>query len=155
MCQLHIVVGWVRLFKRIDVNAFYNAAIREETAENLSQQHEEMLRRIMDWLQCSQVPEHIFWVHKSPSSIPQSIASLHQQTQSPLATYFIDKNPDNDDVRTRFVSTVAYQLGLYFSRARKEIAQAVEHNPALLSLSVSHQLESLILKPFSLHLVGF
>ncbi|KJA18503.1 hypothetical protein HYPSUDRAFT_102146, partial [Hypholoma sublateritium FD-334 SS-4] len=81
------------------------------------------------------------------SSIAQAVATPPEQEHVFLATYFVSKNPDNASVRARFISTIAYQLGLAFPRVREQLGNIVAHDPSILSRSISHQLDSLILQP--------
>lgn len=66
-----------------------------------------------------------------------------------LAAYFVGQAPDNEDVRTRFISTIAYQLCLSFPALREQIGIIVAHDPVVLLRSVSRQLDSLILQPLA------
>ncbi|KJA18499.1 hypothetical protein HYPSUDRAFT_98787, partial [Hypholoma sublateritium FD-334 SS-4] len=81
------------------------------------------------------------------SSIAQAVADLQEQDDVFLATYFIIEDPENKDVRARFISTIAYQLGLSFPKVREELGNILAHDPSILSRSVAHQLDSLILQP--------
>lgn len=105
----------------------------------------------MDWIKYSQVVERILWVHGHPStrSIAQAVADILEQDHVSLATYFVSEDPNNEEVRARFIPTIAYQLGLSFPRVREEIGNNVAHDPAILSRSVSHQLDPLILQPLA------
>lgn len=146
--------GWERLFQGIDTNAFHNSASRKETSGRLLRQDEEVLRWTMNWAKDPEVTEHILHVHGSSrtSTIAQAVASLQEQEHVSLATYIVSKKPNNEDVRARFIPTIAYQLGRSFPKLREEIGNIVAHDPAILSLSVSHQLDSLILQPLELFL---
>ena len=105
----------------------------------------------MDWARASQVAEHIVWLHGSShaSSISEAVAKFRQRECAPLVTYFLSQTHNDIGVRARFIPTIAYQLGRLFPGAREEIRNIVAHDPAILSLSVSHQLETLILQPLS------
>ncbi|KJA18494.1 hypothetical protein HYPSUDRAFT_205317 [Hypholoma sublateritium FD-334 SS-4] len=105
----------------------------------------------MDWTKDSQVAEHILWVHGPlfTHTIAHAVANLQEQDHAPLATYFVGRVPDNEDVRTRFVPTIAYQLCLSFPKLREEIGTIVAHDPVVLLRSVSRQLDSLILQPLA------
>ncbi|KJA18508.1 hypothetical protein HYPSUDRAFT_123322, partial [Hypholoma sublateritium FD-334 SS-4] len=134
-----------------DTKAFHNSVKRKGPSGNIPLKYAEVLRRTVDWVKCPQVTEHILWVHGSSftSSIAQAVSSLHEQDKEALATYFVNKDPANEDVRARFISTIAYQLGRSFPEVREEIGHVVARDPAILSLSVPHQLDSLILKPLA------
>ena len=145
------MIGWDRLSLIIDTDAFHNSAKRKEAAESLPQQHVNIFRRMTDWATDALVTEHILWVHgiSRTSTIAHVVASFQEKSHVALATYFVSKYPDNDDVRARFISTIAYQLGLSFPRTREEISNIIAHDPAILSRSTSCQLNSLILKPLA------
>ncbi|KJA18510.1 hypothetical protein HYPSUDRAFT_205331 [Hypholoma sublateritium FD-334 SS-4] len=105
----------------------------------------------MDWARDPQAKEHILRVHGSSctSSIAQAVAGFQEQDHLSVATYFVGKHPNNEDIRTRFISTIAYQLGLSFPTVREDIENLVAHDPTILSRSVSSQLDTLILQPFA------
>lgn len=117
----------------------------------LPRQFEEVLRRTMDWVKASEVAEHALWVHgpSCTSPIAQAVASLQEEDPASLATYFISRDSGNKDVRARFISTILYQLGQSFPSVLEKIGHIIAHDPAILSRSVSHQLETLILHPLA------
>lgn len=143
--------GWERLFQGVDTNAFHNSSTRKEISEVLPKQYQEVIRRAADWATASAVTEHTLWVHGSSctSSIARAVASLQEEGRVFFATYFVSENPDNEEVRTRFIPTIAYQLGLFFPRVREELGNILAHDPSILSRSISHQLDSLILQPLA------
>lgn len=148
---MRIFKGWDRLSLSIDTDAFHNSAKRKEAIGDLPRLYDNVFWKTIDWTTDSQATEGILWVHGPlhTSAIAQVVAGLHEQDHAALATYFVSKYPDNDDVRARFISTIAYQLGLSFPRTREEISNIIAHNPAILSRSTSCQLNSLILKPLA------
>lgn len=95
--------------------------------------------------------EKAIWLHGSSctSCIAQAVADLQEQDHVFLATYFVSEDPENKDVRAQFISTIAYQLGLFFPRVRETLGNILAHDPSILSRSVSHQLDSLILQPLA------
>ena len=104
----------------------------------------------MDWAKDPQVAERVLWLHGScASAISQNIANFQQEDYGLLATYFVNKYPDNLNARARFIPTITYQLGNSFRPARKEIANIITHDRTILSRSVAHQLQTLILHPLA------
>ena len=104
----------------------------------------------MDWAKDPHVTERILWVHGAwcASSISQSVANF-QQDHGILATYFVNKQPNNLYVRSCFISTITYQLAGFFPQARQEIGSIVAQDPVMLSLSIDRQLRTLILSPLA------
>lgn len=143
--------GWERLFECVDTNAFHDSVTREAIFKDLSVHNKGILQRATDWVKTSNVAEHTLWAHgpSCTSSIAHAIASLPEPVHAALATFFVRKDPANEDVRARFIPTIAYQLGLSFPRVREQIGNIVAHDPAILSRSVSQQLDSLILQPLA------
>ena len=142
--------GWEHLFQGIDNGAFHNSVHRKDSSQSRSRQYEEVRRRAMHWAKDTQVAERVLWLHGScASAISQNIANFQQEDHGLLATYFINKCPHNLNARARFIPTITYQLGNSFRPARKEIANIITHDRTILSRSVAHQLQTLILHPLA------
>ena len=146
--------GWAHLFQGIDNNAFHNSAMREATfeLEGLPAHYDEVIRRVADWVNTPKVTEHALWLHgpSNKPSIAQAVAADLQKREHVLfVTYFVGEDPENKDVRIRFIPTIAYQLGLLFPSVYEKLGITIAHDPSLLSLAVSSQLDSLLLRPLS------
>lgn len=149
--SLDFFLGLERLLRSIDTAAFHDSMNQKETYGTLPTQYEDILQLAMDWSRDSQVTECTLWVHGPlfTHTIAQCVANLQEQDHVCLATYFVGQPPDNEDVRTRFISTIAYQLCLSFPNLREEIGRVVAHDPIVLMRSISRQLDSLILQPLA------
>ncbi len=141
--------GWERLYQAVNPAAFYNSVTRKDATRMLPRQYEELLGWAMNWVKDPRVTERILWVHgaRCASVLSQSVANF-QKDHAVLATYFVNKNPNNLYTRSCFIATLTYQLATFFPRARQEIGRIVTQDPVILSLSVDRQLDTLILNPF-------
>ncbi len=138
------------LWRKANFRALYNSSSRRLGRVNLSDQHEETVRKVLDWIENTNRTENILWVHGPSyvSPIAQTVAD-YQRRHVPVATFFFNENlgPDDADICSEFIATIAYQLCVASARAMDCIVNCVACDPAVLSRSPYDQLEKLVVKP--------
>ncbi|KJA15482.1 hypothetical protein HYPSUDRAFT_72003 [Hypholoma sublateritium FD-334 SS-4] len=137
--------------------AFHNAPCALYDAPKCLPRTREVVQNvIMDWVGDSSNPALFLWLHgpagSGKSSIAHTIANICDEKDCLGGTFFFSgQAPElkDDDRKTNFIATIAYQLAQHMQFLDAFVRQAVCDDPLIFTRSLDVQLRSLIINPLN------
>lgn len=114
-----------------------------------------VLDRILQWIRKSdnQNGHGVLWLHgpagTGKSAIAQTIAEHCSRTKELAASFFFSRERQGRNSSDRFLATIAFQLAQSIPELHDAIGSAVMKTPDIFYKSLSAQLQTLIVEPFS------
>lgn len=107
----------------------------------------------MAWISDAGHARRILWLNGAPgvgkSAVVQTIAEKSAERDQLAGSFFFSGESNDRKTAERFFFTLAYQLSVAIPAVRVGIERELKADPHILSKSMAHQLERLILRPLS------
>ncbi|KAJ3530652.1 hypothetical protein NMY22_g8485 [Coprinellus aureogranulatus] len=147
----HSDKGWDTLKRFTSPNAVHTSDAVSRLLKCDPGTRVEALSRINDWAWGTQ--QSILCMTGAAGSGKTAIAltSAEQFTRNEgalVATFIFSSSDDTRNSYSKFISTIAYQLGLRDARLRKAISAAVENDEQIFAASLEIQASKLVVEPF-------
>ncbi len=143
-----------RLESKSDPGASYDSSAREDVAKCLPGTRELVLDRIQVWLNDPQNPRRLLWINGpagcGKTSIAQSISEILARIDCLAASFFWSRSgTGRPTTNEQFVATICFQLCKSIPGLIDHVASALEHDPGLFNLSISKQMDQLVVQPLN------
>ena len=110
-----------------------------------------ILDHLIAWAAALTYPYPIIWLHgpagAGKSAIQRTVAQILSEKGLLFASFFFFRTDIGRNSVQKFIPTLSYQLGLSVPTTRPYIAQAIERDPLIFSLSLWDQAKALVISP--------
>ncbi|KAF9459512.1 hypothetical protein BDZ94DRAFT_1300485 [Collybia nuda] len=145
--------GLKHLFKSISPGATHDSAERSSAPRCYENTRVSVINEIMTWINEKNRERSLLWLNGAPgvgkSAISQTIAERCAETGQLAGSYFFSGESTDRKTAERFFFTLAYQFSVVIPEFRAGIETELKNDPHILSKSMRHQLDRLILQPLS------
>ena len=154
--NLFISLGIQLLQKHTAAGALHNSGEVSEQPKCHPGTRVAILEHLLAWATALTYTYPIIWLHgpagAGKSAILRTIAEMLYNRQLLLASFFFFRTAPGRNNSDNFIPTIAYQLNKNTSSAiRSHIADAIERDPLIFSLSLWDQAQALIVSPILAH----
>lgn len=143
--------GWKLLIENSAPNALYDSAARFDPPRCDEDTRVEVTNEIVDWIQNREAPNQLLCMTgaagSGKSALQQTISERCAELNILAAAFFFNVGDPTRNNLSRFVPTIAYQLGQKDPFLREVIGAAIEYDPLIFGKALKTQLEMLIVQP--------
>ncbi|KAJ7821315.1 hypothetical protein B0H14DRAFT_2831568 [Mycena olivaceomarginata] len=133
-------------------NAFYNSAERYPQPKCHPETRTKILEDLRSWSLEKDPGSDILWLYgpagAGKSAIAQSFCERLQMEGCLGASFFFKREHSSRGNGNTLFPTIAYQLSLCLPQMKHAISEIVEHDPSIIGLELSAQLQKLIIEPW-------
>lgn len=148
-----MILGLNRLFQSISRGATHDSAERSPAPKCHEKTRLSVTNDIMSWIGDPDRDSRLLWLNSAPgvgkSAISQTIAEKCAEREQLAGTFFFSGKSTDRKTAERLFFTLAYQFAIAIPAARVAIKKKINADPHILSKSIRHQLDRLILRPLS------
>ena len=140
-----------KLFDHIAPGALHNSAERYDPPKCHPETRRAILRMILEWAEDPNNYRLLMWIYgpagAGKSSIMQSIAELLEEDGTLGGSFFFYRTGEKRNMKTHFVTTLAYQLALTVPYFGEYLAAAIYCDSSIFSRTLAVQMKALIMEP--------
>ncbi|KIL55172.1 hypothetical protein M378DRAFT_59333, partial [Amanita muscaria Koide BX008] len=143
--------GLDKLEKFVSFSALHDSSAQDPERCCHPGTRKNVLHKMRAWMDDTNAPEHILWVHGpagvGKSAIAQTISNLYGQEKVGATFFFFRSDPTRND-GNRLFPTLAWQLALSVPIVKDLIASSLEEYSDLPRKAIEVQFNKLIAQPF-------